>query len=246
MCTLTIAWQVFADAPVVVAANRDETLDRPSEPPGVYAEEPRVIAPRDSEADGTWIGYNEHGVFVGVTNRWVAGTLAAERSRGLLTASALAQRSAEDAARLVERAVERDEYDGFNLVVADENAAFLLEWDGHLYVRRFEPGVHVVVNTGADDSFVIPSTRAEGAEEQAENARRLRTALRPEPGESTGAWRGRAAAALRDHDFGVCVHGDRYGTRSSSLVTLGENGAEYEFAPGPPCETEYERVESHI
>ena len=69
VCTLVFAWQVFPDAPVVAAANRDELLDRPSEPPSVIEEEPGVVAPRDAEAGGTWIGYNEHGVLVAITNR---------------------------------------------------------------------------------------------------------------------------------------------------------------------------------
>ncbi len=246
MCTLTLAWRAFADAPVVVAANRDEGLDRPSEPPGVVDEEPRVVAPRDAEAGGTWIGYNEHGLFVGVTNRWTDRDLAAERSRGLLVRDALRQPDAETAARLAERAVRETEYDGFNLVVADANAAVLLEWDGRLRVTQLDPGVHVVVNVGADGRFTIPPHRPDAGERQAENARKVREALVPEPGETAASWRDRAADVLGDHAFGVCVHGDGYGTRSSSLVTVGPEGGTYEFADGPPCETPYRRVESQV
>ena len=246
MCTLTLAWRVFVDAPVVVAANRDEGLDRPSEPPGVVEEDPRVVAPRDAEAGGTWIGYNEHGLVVGVTNRWTDADLAGERSRGLLVRDALRESDAESATRLVERAVGDAEYAGFNLVVADANAALLLEWDGRLRVTQLDPGVHVVVNVGADGRFSIPSHRPDAAERQAENARKVREALAPEPGETAVAWRDRAGAILGDHQYGVCVHGDGYGTRSSSLVTLGTEGASYEFADGPPCETPYRRVESQV
>ena len=246
MCTLTLAWRTFADAPVVVAANRDEGFDRPSEPPAVVEEDPRVVAPRDAEAGGTWIGYNEHGLFVGVTNRWTDADLAGERSRGLLVRDALRQSDAESAARLVERTVRDTEYAGFNLVVADANAALLLEWDGHLRVTQFEPGVHVVVNVGANGRFSIPSERPDAGERQAENARKVREALAPEPGETAAAWRDRAGAVLGDHRYGVCVHGDGYGTRSSSLVTIGTEGASYEFADGPPCETPYRRVESQV
>ncbi|MFB6109027.1 MAG: NRDE family protein [Haloplanus sp.] len=253
MCTLTLAWQVFADAPVVVAANRDERVGRPSEPPARSGSDPAVVAPRDAEAGGTWIGYNDAGLFVGVTNRWVEG-LAAERSRGLLVADALRERSATDAARLVERAVDADEYDGFNLVVADANAAFLFEWDGRLRVTQLDPGVHVVVNVGAAlggggavvDAFVTPDAHPERGREQAENARAVREALVPEPGEDADSWLDRAAAVLSDHEFGVCVHEDGYGTRSSSLISLGADGARYLFAPGPPCETAYDLVESQV
>ncbi|WP_122090139.1 NRDE family protein [Halalkalicoccus subterraneus] len=244
MCTLLFAWQVFEDAPVLVAANRDEALGRPSHPPGIYGENPRVIAPWDEEAGGTWIGYNEFGVSAVITNRWLDADLAGERSRGLLVGEALERESAEDAARFVERSVGEFEYDGFNLALLDENAALLLEWDGGLRVRNVDPGVHVVVNVGADGEFEIPPERAEFGERQAESARQARQELQPEPGERSAEWHERAAAVLRDHDYGFCVHAEEYGTRSSSLIRAEKNGAtSYRFADGPPCETGYEPVE---
>ncbi|MFB6073816.1 MAG: NRDE family protein [Haloarculaceae archaeon] len=251
MCTLLLAWQVFEDAPLAVAANRDERLDRPSTPPAVRDWDARVLAPADAEADGTWIGYNEHGVFVAITNRWVDADLAAERSRGLLVRDALGHESAEDAARAVERAVREHEYAGFNLVVADADAAVYLEWDGLLAVRTLEPGVHVVVNVGADGDYRIPSARPDVGEQQAENAGRVRAALQPEPGEAARDWLDRAAAVIGDHEYGVCVHGDGYGTRSSSLLLVetrpdAPDAVTYEFADGPPCETDYEPVEGQF
>jgi uncharacterized protein with NRDE domain len=242
VCTLILAWQVFEGAPVVAAANRDELLGRPSRPPAVLEEEPRVVAPRDEEAGGTWIGYNEYGVFVALTNRWVDADLAGERSRGLLVRDALRHESAEDAARHVERAAEADEYDGFNLVVADASAAVYLEWDGRLRVRNLSPGVHVVVNVGADGRFEIPPERTERAEGQVAGAEAARRDLAPEPGESHEAWLDRARSVLGDHDYGLCVHGDGFGTRSSSLVVLGESGAGFQHADGPACESEFETI----
>jgi uncharacterized protein with NRDE domain len=246
VCTLVIAWQVFADTPIAVAANRDELLDRPSDPPARIDDEPAIVAPRDGEAGGTWIGYNEAGLFVGITNRWVDADLAGERSRGLLVREALRHESAEDAARFVERQVDSVEFDGFNLVVADENAAVSLEWDGRLRVRNLDPGVHVVVNVGVDGDVTIPSHRADVSERQAENAAAVRTVLQPEPGEQAGEWLERAADVVSDHEYGVCVHENGYGTRSSSLVTIGPHGAAYRFADGPPCETAYRRVEGQF
>ncbi|MFB6140315.1 MAG: NRDE family protein [Halosimplex sp.] len=266
MCTLVFAWQVFTDAPVVAAANRDELLDRPSTPPAVIDGSPRVVAPRDEEAGGTWIGYNEHGLFVAITNRWTgrearregasrdserlenaSGEPAAERSRGLLVRDALGQSSAEEAARLVERELDERTYDGFNLVLADANAALLVEWDGESRrVGNFDPGVHVVVNVGADGDYAIPEARAEAGEAQAENAAKVASALQVEPGERSTAWLDRAADVISDHEYGVCVHRDRFGTRSSSLVEIGREGSRYRYADGPPCETDYRDVEGQI
>ncbi|TQQ83568.1 hypothetical protein EGH24_01885 [Halonotius terrestris] len=247
MCTLVLAWQVFADAPVVVAANRDESTDRPSEPPSVYRTDPDAIAPRDAEAGGTWIGYNERGLFVGLTNRWVAHE--SGRSRGQLVADCLGLSSATAAVEHVREATATDTYAGFNLVVADADRAALLEWDGDLHVTEFDPGVHVVVNVGADGAFFEPEARPEVGRQQADNAERLRATLAPEDCESAGEWRERAAAALGDHANGVCVHGDGFGTRSASLIELaGEDDTvgRYWFADGPPCRSAFERVESRL
>jgi uncharacterized protein with NRDE domain len=249
MCTLVLAWRVFADRPVAVAANRDESTDRDSNPPGVLSTDPDILAPSDVEAGGTWIGYNEHGLFVAVTNRWTDRELAGERSRGLLVRDALEADSAEAAARHAERAVERDEYEGFNLVVADDRAAVLLEWDGTMRVRNLDPGVHVVMNTGPIGDVAIPESWPERGEKQAENGRKVHAALQPGSGEGSEEWLSRAADVLGDHDYGVCVHHEEFGfgTRSSSLIAIdGEGSGTYRFADGPPCRTAFERVERRI
>ena len=250
MCTLVLAWQAVADAPIIVAANRDEATDRPSEPPGLYRTEPKAIAPRDARAGGTWIGYNEAGLFVGITNRWV--DRAGERSRGQLVADCLGCEAAGAAVDTVDHAVAADSYAGFNLVVADADRAALLEWDGELGVTEFEPGVHVVVNVGADGASFEPPERPEIGRQQAVNATGVRSVLSVDEGAppTAAVWREQAAAVLGDHEYGVCVHGDGFGTRSASLLELGGEAAagvgSYWFADGPPCRTGFERVESSL
>lgn len=242
MCTLIFAWQV-ADAPIAVAATRDEAFDRPAAPPAVYRTAPTAIAPRDCEAGGTWIGYNAEGLFVGLTNRWVDRE--GERSRGHLVADCLGLSSATAAVDHVERATETDRYAGFNLVVADKHRATLLEWDGSLQQTEFEPGVHVVVNVGADGEFFEPAGRAEAGRKQAAAAETIRAEL----SEPTAEWRNAAMSVLADHRYGVCVHGDGFGTRSASVIELtgeSEPVGRYWFADGPPCQTEFERVESSL
>ncbi|MFO7833265.1 MAG: NRDE family protein, partial [Halohasta sp.] len=244
--TLVFVWQTLPDAPIVVAANRDEALGRPSDPPGRFHEEPVAIAPRDRTAGGTWIGYNEAGLFVGITNRWVDRE--GERSRGQLVADCLGCESTDEAVDHVRASVTRHRYAGCNLVVADTERAVLIEWDGELSVSDFEPGIHVVVNVGADGEFFVPETRPDAGRQQATNARKLRVTLEPEPGETATDWLDRAAAALGDHEYGVCVHGDGFGTRSASLISL-ESGSghavgRYWFADGPPCRTDFERVDA--
>lgn len=229
MCTLAFAWQEFEDAPLVVGANRDESVGRPSSPPAVSGENPRVLMPRDEDAGGTWLGVNEHRLFVAVTNRYA--DRAGERSRGLLVTDALEGETADDALGTVEREVADRTYAGFNLVVADHEDCVLLTWDGVLRTHRFDPGTHVVVNGGFDDGTG--------------KSRGIRDALTGH--ESPAAWVDAARNALRAHNTGACVHRDGYGTRSSSLVTIAADGqVAYEFADGQPCETEYRRVDADL
>jgi len=246
VCTLTLAWQAFEDAPVVVAANRDELLDRPSDPPAARDWEAAVVAPMDLEAEGTWLGYNEHGLLAGITNRWTDGAVDPDRSRGLLVRDVLGFENATEATRHVERELDARTYDGFNLVIADATAAFLVEHDGARVVRNLQPGIHVVVNVGADGVYDVPEERSEAGSRQADNADAVRTALQPEPGETGREWLDRAADVLGDHQYGVCVHGNGFGTRSSSLIRLGVNAVDYRYADGPPCETPFEPVTDRV
>ena len=242
MCTLTFAWGVFTDAPVLLAATRDEALDRPSVPPSVIDDAPAVIAPRDEEAGGTWIGHNEFGVIAAIANRWTDTEIDGERSRGLLVRDALARRSAEAAARFVERELDRTEYEPFTLVLTDLTAAITIEWDGSRRVRTLDPGVHVVTNVGVDETATIPESRAEIAERRAEIGRQVVERLQPEPGEDARSWLDRAAAVLSDHELGVCFHHDRFGTRSASLLRVDDEGTSFWFADGPPCDVSFDRV----
>ncbi|WP_435093776.1 NRDE family protein [Halorubrum sp. N11] len=275
MCTLTLAWRTFGDASIALAANRDEALDRPSEPPALRGDgdggddgdgEGRIdghgyVAPRDGEAGGTWIGLSASGVVAAVTNRWLDVDREGDRSRGLLVRDCLEADSAEAAVRTVERALETRSYDGFNLVLADDAAAFLLSYDGTLSITRLDPGVHVVGNVGGvvngAEWFAIPDRRREFGAERADSARAVAAALTPEPGESGGAWIDRASATLADHEYGACLHGNGFGTRSFTRIRTApgpgtpadsgtapdsETTAEFAYADGPPCETPAEPV----
>lgn len=222
MCTIALAWRTLADAPVAIAANRDEALDRPSRPPGMLDEDPTVVAPQDAEAGGTWIGVSERGLVVAITNRRT--DLDRDRSRGLLVRDALSRPDAEAAVEFVRDSVRNHRYAGFNLLVADADRATYLEWDGSLSSCSLEPGVHVIVNAGLGDAD--------------DRAVRLRGALDSHSDESAADWIDRATSALGDHDYDVCVHRDDFGTRSASFLRVGDDGSiAYRYADGPPCET---------
>jgi len=133
MCTLIALHRCIADAPLVVAANRDEFHGRPTEGPALREASISVVAPRDLHAGGTWLGINASGLFAAVTNRRCETPDARRRSRGWLVMEALEEPTAE---RAVERFRNLPEaaYNPFNLFMADGESAHLVT-----YADRPEP-----------------------------------------------------------------------------------------------------------
>ncbi len=247
MCTIVLAWDVFAGAPVCVAMNRDEAADRPYRRPSVWGRPIPIVAPRDVQAGGTWIGYNAAGVAVAVTNRWqLAGD--GDRSRGRLVLDALAERSAAAAVERVLAATAHTAYEPFHLVCADRDRAVLIVHEGpggETRTRRLDRGIHVVVNVGTADRWIEPPDRPVRGREQARQARRLADTLTPSVEETASEWLRRAGDRLGDHRFGRCLHGPAVATRSSSLLRVGAT-SRWRFADGPPCRTPYTTVSETV
>ncbi len=72
MCLLGIAFKRFDRAPLLVLANREEFYARPAAGPQIFGrigEKPAWMGGVDLLAGGTWMGVNEPGVLVAITNR---------------------------------------------------------------------------------------------------------------------------------------------------------------------------------
>lgn len=249
MCTLAIYFRVFADYPVVVAANRDEFLDRAALPPTSLGEQPRIIGGKDLRAQGTWLGINEHGLVAGLLNRRLAESGPNDenlRSRGLLCLDALQHSNAAAALRCVQSQRARD-YNGFNLLMASRDAAFVAyNRGGEIEIVKLTPGLHLLTNADVND-FECPRI-SRSYSRFAELGQREDFAADPV------ARRADLAALLADHSTqldartgrpnSLCLHLGEYGTRSSSLIFMRRDSAtvEHFFAAGPPCTTSYERA----
>jgi uncharacterized protein with NRDE domain len=249
MCTLAIYFRVFADYPVVVAANRDEFLDRAALPPTSLGDRPRIIGGKDLRASGTWLGINEHGLVAGLLNRRIAENDPNDanlRSRGLLTLDALQHSSAADAAHYLARQRARD-YNAFNLLLASRDAAFVAyNRGGEIEIVKLTPGLHLLTNADVDD-FECPRISRS-------YSRFAELGQREDFAQDPVARRADLTDLLADHSTqldprtgrpnSLCMHLGDYGTRSSSLIFMPHDSAivEHFFAPGPPCTTAYEHA----
>jgi uncharacterized protein with NRDE domain len=91
MCLILLAWKVHPAYPLVVAANRDEFFVRPTAAATFWQDAPQVLAGRDLEAGGTWMGITRSGRFAALTNfRDPAQNRSGTPSRGALVAEFLA------------------------------------------------------------------------------------------------------------------------------------------------------------
>ncbi len=113
MCLILVAWRVHARFPLVVAANRDEFHGRPAARAAFWDDKPDVLAGRDLQARGTWMGVSRGGRFAAVTNYRGGTEPGAAESRGALVTRYL------DGIGVQELAGRKSAYSGFNLLASD-------------------------------------------------------------------------------------------------------------------------------
>jgi uncharacterized protein with NRDE domain len=250
MCTLIVLRRAGHPWPVLIAANRDEMIDRPWKPPARHwPDRSDVVGGLDELGGGTWLGLNDEGVVAGVLNRHRSlGPKEGKRSRGELVLDALDHADAVDAAGALAD-VNPAAYRPFNMVVADNRDAYWLRHTGepgkHVEVHALPEGLTMVTAFDADDS---------GDPRIALHRPRFLTASAPEPDD--GSWES-WESLLASHDSAPTSEGrtsamcflmeSGFGTSSSSLLALPavERVAVrpiWRFAPGRPDMVPFEPV----
>lgn len=148
MCLILLAWQVRPEYPLVVAANRDEFYARPTAPAAVWPEAPHVLAGRDLQAGGTWLGVGRAGRFAALTNyRDPASNRTGAPSRGELVAGFLRGEAA-PADYVAALAPHAAQYNGFNLLVGDahEMRYFSNVAEETTHIGALPPGIYGLSN----------------------------------------------------------------------------------------------------
>lgn len=250
MCLILLALHQHPEFPLLIAANRDERFERPTQPLAPWPEAPQVLAGRDLQAGGSWFGITRDGRFAAVTNvrEWPPQT-GWPRSRGSLVSDfLLGSMSAADYARSC--AIHNDQFAGYNLLVGhlpggnpsgnDSAELWYCSNRGHEPLRQLQPGLYGLSNGALGDQW--PKTRTGSAA--------LRALLLREPTpEGLLALLGDrsipADSALPDTGVGLekermlapCfIAGDDYGTRASTALLVDRHGVatvwEQNFAAG--------------
>lgn len=247
MCTLVILRRPGYAWPLLIAANRDEMVDRAWKSPARHwPDREDVVAGLDELAGGTWLAVNDAGVTAAILNREGSlGPTVDKRSRGELVLEAVDH---PDAAVAAEAMAELDgsAYRSFNLVIADNHDAYWIRGTEQPKVELFEipPGLHMITSRELNDVESVRIGRF---------LPRFRAAEEPDvEAGNWSAWESLLTTRLHSSDEdpreAMCIVTDRgYGTVSSTLVALPsadrpELDAIWRFAPGRPDTTPYEHV----
>ena len=68
MCTILFSWKKIPGYRLVLIANRDEFYERPTALAHWWDDYPNILAGRDLQAGGTWMGISKNGRFAAITN----------------------------------------------------------------------------------------------------------------------------------------------------------------------------------
>jgi len=274
VCLLIALFRVVDDAPLMVAANRDELYARPAVTLTVLHagddRHPRVLGGRDEQAGGTWLAVNEHGVIAGLTNQPAgSGRDPSKRSRGELPLAFAAYRTAAEAVEAETARLDPSDYNPCWLLVGDRDSLFSVGLAGGARpdVTQLAPGAHILENrpfgtptakTAQVTAMVAeqrvrvaagsPETAVTAADALAEvlSDHRPAAAPRPAPPPAAAPPAPGATGGVRPPELSAaCVHTSRYGTRSAMIVTVPPAGLpRLRVADGPPCEVPFQDATS--
>jgi uncharacterized protein with NRDE domain len=141
MCLVVFAYGVFPDAPLVLAANRDEYFARPAAPAAWWKHDGvEIFGGRDLDKGGTWMALGRGRIAV-VTNVRDLSKPQTGRSRGFLPRDAITSAS-------LPPAIDVAAYPAFNMLAGDQDAMFYVSDESQ--PRRVAPGIHGLSNHRLD------------------------------------------------------------------------------------------------
>lgn len=228
MCLIVFAYDINTKYHLIVGANRDEFVDRPTAPMAFWTDYPTVLAGRDLKSGGTWMGITRSGRFGAVTNIRRPGAFRADAaSRGALVSDFLTGQ-APVADYIAHVAKSADRYNGFNLLVADTAGIAYLNSEAP-EPTLLSPGIYGLSNDRLDTPWPkVDRARqrlAQQVSDAAVSSDALFTILADRHQPPDGALPDTGVGLARERMLSpICITGRDYGTRSSTALTWRVDG----------------------
>jgi uncharacterized protein with NRDE domain len=152
MCLIIVSYKVHPDYPLVIAANRDESYQRPTRLAQFWESDPSILAGQDIEKGGTWLGMSKYGRIAAVTNyRDSIKAKVDSISRGLLVSDYLRYQNV--SADYLELCISKlIDFDGFNLLLGDVDGLYFLSSREKTYTQ-LEAGIYGISNGDFDSNW---------------------------------------------------------------------------------------------
>jgi len=241
MCTVILFYKIVPDFPIVIAANRDEFINRSSLSPHLWPssrQEPakEIFAGKDQKAGGTWLGINNHGVVAGLTNYYTGKRDPLKASRGDIVLKCLTA----DNPSVVKRELtpqETGQYNPFNLFCLSPEEGFLYTNYPSPRSLTMDKGIHVLTNGDMDNhedpkkNWIMQKLTALTADVIPAKPKPLMTLFSPI-----------LTAHGHEGQSEICIHLQGYGTVSSCMIFIHHHWQEsrYFYCQGPPCKNRYQ------
>ena len=144
MCLMVFNWQPHAPVRLIIASNRDEYYARPTQALGLWPDQP-IVAGRDLQAGGTWLGMSLNGRVAVLTNyREPTQPRLDSPSRGQIASAFLASHAS--AQHFLEDLLSTSQnYNPFNLLLFDGTELVGFE-SRHRRIFSLPEGVSAVSN----------------------------------------------------------------------------------------------------
>ena len=217
---------------LTVAANRDEFYLRPSQSAHFWDNDEQLLAGKDLQLHGTWLGITRSGRFAAVTNFRKPDKNQYPLSRGKLCSDFL-KGDDTPATYLKQLQSSQEQYAGFNLLVGDQTTLCYFSNRSNTPPQQLEPGVYGLSNhllntewpkvkTGVSTfkdvisrEFEHPPEREQALLKVLQNDLQADDSQLPQTG---------VGAAIEKMLSPLFIRSPAYGTRASTVVQIKQSG----------------------
>jgi phosphopantothenoylcysteine decarboxylase/phosphopantothenate--cysteine ligase len=247
MCTLIVLYRFLPSFPIIALHNRYAPIDSSETPPKLFQGNFKFYAPTDSHSKGTWIGFNEKGLFAAITDQHTEIKFTPYRSRGLALLDILASFSkASEALNYLKKELPKG-YRRGNFILMDFEEAFHIIYDERLEIETLNPGTHVFTNLTIKEWINIeniPRDLLKGIEIRKRRALELVADLKPMNLEQLIE---KLKFIASDHGdepgrSSICYHSDADWYMSSSTIMAIANNlkdSKVFYCQGNPCKNKF-------
>ena len=224
MCIIAVSFKMHAELPLIIAANRDEFYVRRTEAAHIWQDAPHILAGRDVEQGGTWLGVSKTGRFVAITNFRDPSLLERRTySRGQIATDFLnSEESAQEFAQHLQQ--KRHDYGPFNVLLFDGEQLYHYNNITDT-ITKMPPGIHGVSNATLNtpwpkvellkSTFALLLSNPSFSDDDVFTILANRTKAQDAALPSTGI-----PIELERNLSAIFIHFDGYGTRCSTVIRL--------------------------